>query len=934
MRALGFKTYNGFDTTLNSTHHVAAFDFPSGAVTDVNGGYIFYLDLPVFNSYEDVNVPIPHDIAIQRHSAASTVLAHTQKLDGKNDTIPWYVLPEGESEWQTCNEWVTKGSSPYALRISDGTKPFRGYVYIPTKLLQKNGYVDTSGKEIGSISFTVDVDRKTYGGSGDGRGSERGVAPIDVSAITLVSSFNKNSTLIYNDYGQLVDLASEEPVEDINTASMTSFADEFGNLINLFHTSESIPSSVTGGKNVGLVKNTTGLPFTTLMDFTVGSNDHTNLHWDAQVGGKGAMFYLEMPESENDGDVRFSTQFYVTDGQSGENNDVRQQYGYQNWYFLAEGDTAWTAKTISYYGIPLPSGFKGYVYIPFKTVTSGASDIPDTPEDENYPQERDNEGNLVYKDNITGSKTTNATDENGAPNTPIHTYQPSNTNPYYKNAGIDDEDTLTGIMIQTGGNYMVKNGNMKETDKIVVSAPVIVKGEGDDSTLPDTRKLTINQKVEYLFESYTPYEGSAAHTTLRTPTGTPRDETFEKYTITKIPNICPLVNGAYEIGNLTSGANRSFQSNNSMDTELSSGVVFYVETNVVNPEFNINVYVNVNGTWTYPATSYDSGDMYYLREGDAKWLGTGSMSSSGASAIYRRKITSDTGFKGYIYQPYGGSAATVNDAGTTGYYGYAGISVFSGEGDWLDKNGETAYLKVSRPMVVSSLETTTNLVTLDGGALVDPITNKAQTYFNEATKFVGDKSLIDLVGDVMSVAPLTNSSRDAKKVFSSAGTFVPVNGYTGAFAENTTVFGDTLARIQSTASASQTGADLVEMYFNSMTAADHSGYMLYMQNDSQDTLYFAFQPYGRKAEGGTDYIQLDSASLSFLKKEDGAWKWTSKARVTSYTYAFEPGESGFIYLSVKDLYSRASYDYLKIRTSQSGSYPTVNANFLISDLSQ
>lgn len=58
MRALGFKTYNGFDTTLNSTHHVAAFDFPSGAVTDVNGGYIFYLDLPVFNSYEDVNVPI------------------------------------------------------------------------------------------------------------------------------------------------------------------------------------------------------------------------------------------------------------------------------------------------------------------------------------------------------------------------------------------------------------------------------------------------------------------------------------------------------------------------------------------------------------------------------------------------------------------------------------------------------------------------------------------------------------------------------------------------------------------------------------------------------------------------------------------------------------------------------------------------------------
>ena len=161
MRALGFKTYNGFDTTLNSTHHVAAFDFPSGAVTDVNGGYIFYLDLPVFNSYEDVNVPIPHDIAIQRHSAASTVLAHTQKLDGKNDTIPWYVLPEGESEWQTCNEWVTKGSSPYALRISDGTKPFRGYVYIPTKLLQKNGYVDTSGKEIGSISFTVDVDRKT-----------------------------------------------------------------------------------------------------------------------------------------------------------------------------------------------------------------------------------------------------------------------------------------------------------------------------------------------------------------------------------------------------------------------------------------------------------------------------------------------------------------------------------------------------------------------------------------------------------------------------------------------------------------------------------------------------------------------------------------------------------------------------------------------------
>ena len=106
MEALGYKTYNGFGSSMNSTHVVAAFDFPTGAVTDANGGYIFYLDLPIFNSYADVNVPIEHVIALQRHTVTGSVAAYTQRISGRNDTISWYTLPDGESEWQECNEWV------------------------------------------------------------------------------------------------------------------------------------------------------------------------------------------------------------------------------------------------------------------------------------------------------------------------------------------------------------------------------------------------------------------------------------------------------------------------------------------------------------------------------------------------------------------------------------------------------------------------------------------------------------------------------------------------------------------------------------------------------------------------------------------------------------------------------------------------------------
>ena len=727
-------------------------------------------------------------------------------------------------------------------------------------------------------------------------------------------------------------VAEGDVLED--TVIMPTYLDEFGNELNIFTTNETIPSSVINFPGVSTVKNTAVLPFTALFKITAGTdlNYHTELRVKA-AAGKGALIYVEMPESADGKEVRFSTQFKIRDGQTGRVAS-RHQYADKKWYFLGENDTAWTSKTISYYGIPLASGFKGYVYIPLSTVTGGATDLPDTPENEAAPQKRNSStGAYIYTDNLTKAETESATDANGNPNKAKIEAQPSSGNPYYVNAGIDAEDELVGIVIMTGKNYMAKNGNMDPSDEVIVSAPVVVKGDVTDTTLPDTRKVVADGKEEYLFKSYVPYTGSETYTALRTPNGTKTTKTWGDIVMTKIPAISPLVSGAYEFTNL-SAQTRTFQSEASVkDTGAAIGVMFYVETTLENFEVNINsLFYDSTGTNKYPSTSHTSGDLYYIKEGDTKWTATGTRDGSGASANYRRKLKTTGTFKGYIYQPISGNASTIVSM-TEGYFKYAGITLWPTTADdsWTDASGNAATLKISDPIVVTALNTTTNKVVLDGGALVDPFTGPKTKGYLDADSFVGSVEDIDLVGDIMSLKPMADPTRNAAHVLSATkGTFNAKtnNGYTGTIVENDTIFGDDLVRVVGSDTATQNHVDMLEMNYTQTSTADVDGYMMYIRNDSDTTLRLAFQPYTVKADGNYNYTQVTS-TLPFLSQVDGKWQWSEKKNIDS---AFEvaPGEGGYFYFSNATLFNGASYKYGKIRTADKNTTPTTNVNFVAS----
>lgn len=853
------------------------------------------------------------------------------KYAAYSTSADWYMLGEDDTEWEAIPVEPTKG---YSAPVPNG---FKGYVYLPistSKILTKSGTLGIIAK-----------DSVTWASMGYGRwagyacavsgGQALVSAPFAVNGISGGLPSVKGVTVGGTYYDWFAPVEEEEPVLLEDNVVMPTFLDEYGNVTNVYHTNENIPSSVIYAKSVSAIKNTAGLPFTSLLKFPVADEkNHTYLSVKP-AAGKGAMVYVEMPKSADGNDVRFSTQILIHDGQSGEDSS-RYQYGYKDWYFLAEGDSAWTAKTISYYGIPLPSGFKGYIYIPFNTITGGASDDPSTPENEARPQERNSEtGAYIYKDNLTGDKTESATDAEGNPNAPVYTDQPSSANPYYANTGIDEQDTFRGLSIQTSANYMANNGNMALTDEIVVSAPVVVKGDVTDGTLPETRKIIAGGKEEYFFKSYVPYTGDAAHSVFRTPAGGRFDETYGDLVMTKIPAITPLVGTAYEFTNLSTQT-RTFQSNTrAKDTELSIGVVFYVETTLENFEVNINSMVyKTDGTTTYPATSYNYGDLYYLKEGDTKWTATGSKDGSGASATYRRKLKTTGTFKGYIYQPFGGSAST-QTAATPAYYSYAGITLWptTADGSWTDAKGETATLKISQPMAVYSLDVSTNKVVLDGGALVDPITGEGvKGTFLDADTFVGNAKDLNILGDVMSLKPMTDPTRNENHVLSATGTFIPYtdNGYSGEIVANDTIFGDDLLRITGSETATQSAVDMVQMNYTKTLFADVDGYAIYMKNNSETPLRFAVQPYTVKIGGGTNYTQVNASNLPFLSYNDGKWEWTTKARLTSYTYELAAGESGFLYLSNANIYNGEYTNYLKIRTSSSVDYPTTDVDFTMS----
>lgn len=760
MRALGYKTYNGFSSSMNSTHNVAAFDFPAGTVVDENGGYMFYLDLPVLNSYADKDVPLPHVIAVQRHTASGAVASYTLSL-AKNDGISWYVLPDGEKQWQECNEWVTFGENPYGLKLSDGTKPFRGYVYVPAKLLQKNGYLDKSGYEIGSISIIVDVDRKTYGGAGDGRGSERGVAPMDVSAISLISSFKADTTCVYNDYGKLVDLAEEE---DKNLAKLPFWEDENGDPTNLHGTAEKIPANITS-HNFKLTENTSGLPLTSLFSYTLPEGKET---MNAYIGFsetvspdvvKGAIFYVEIPEFDkvsytfdkgtedtSDDVTRETDKFrlaltfsgydyqrnaetglyeYNTNGSIKTKNRTFLTYGAPDWYIRSVDDQEWKLSgDKTYYGVGLPSGFKGYVCIPFNALTQN-----------NYAVSTDSF--------ITGFSVTQLTNSESkvfreAHNTsvPEYGYIP------------DDKPLVISEPIWMSGNYM------DGADEFVAS---------DEITINDVDYNYSTGKVKDFSENPTNLSlGKAFKTYSATLDGAESPYANGKRTIVPSTSLLTSKDGTYMTGvrhydskiDAETAPGRGYFPDGTLFSELTSntnsGFLFHVDMPALDEGQTHHLTVTMVGTNSGGTANTRYLDnavggtqvVYLLKDGASAWE-TRTEGVEGEWYNAYQPIVSDgtQPWNGYVFVP----KDCMNNWGS-GIYNLQEVIV----GAWVSRhsnktpNTSDKHVGVSAVSMVNGFDPTTTVMYGDDNRIVNLATGEfLDLNYSESKEYVGKQELIN-----------------------------------------------------------------------------------------------------------------------------------------------------------------------------------------------
>ena len=684
---------------------------------------------------------------------------------------------------------------------------------------------------------------------------------------------------------------------DADTAVLPRMVDMWGKEINLPHTSDYIPSSVAKGNGISLSENVTDLPLQTLFSFNASTGTNTDIKVEGSQG-KGVMFYVKMPESLNGEITRLCLYLIITDAQTGYTERIRYQWGYVNWYSLAKGSGAWKAEYITNYGIPLAGGFEGFVYIPANAVTLGSDAVDDNP-----------------------------------------------------NMGIDSDDIITGVQFQTVGGDMLSEGSMTADSVITVSAPILIKGDVSDPSLPDTRKLVAGGEEIYLWDYYKPYTGSAAYSAFGTPDGSfVVNKGDSSAVMTEIEGIPPLLDTpSYQFSGITNEGVRTFFSDTTQpDDALSCGVVFYVETTLKDPEFTF--YFSTSEASSQ--TSYGYGSFYYLREGDTSWKATGGgRIQGGATDDWRRRILSDDGFKGYIYHPFSGDISYASFE--SGHFTGASVHIHSnatdnGEVKWLDKDGNEAVIKISNPLVVTSFNENSSLVTLDGGALYDPFTGEVQdgSVDNYAPDtFIGNEALVNSgnLENLLSLELGSDPERIKNGVTTGAngsGAFYGDvdNGFAYSLTNNNTVFKESLLRVTSTNNDKKIAQNIATLLFKKMDASQYDGYMLYMRNDSDTDLYFALQPYPKKEDGNTlSWAQVTRSSLPFLTQNDGKWEWSYIPKVTDmyYTYCLPAGQGGFLYLTEDDdcLGGGASYNELVIRSAEDRNtdlYYTAKCDFVVS----
>ena len=669
------------------------------------------------------------------------------------------------------------------------------------------------------------------------------------------------------------DTATEQTeAESLDNAKLAYWEDEQGTELQLFPKSErGIPSNITSAE-FKLIENTTKLPLTSLFKIDGSAKDannkidsHIAFSEEISLGEySGVVHYVEIPE------IPTVSYTYTNYGKK-ETNDFLFSIGYgragttglynTETYIRAIGDLNWQKKgttssgQTAQYGVMLPSGWKGYVYIPFKSIGGTEDDI------------------------VTGM------------------YAPKEAVP----GTVKEDGTVEADIFRDSPTGQIFKSYLPEDKPFVISEPIWIMGSlADTVAAPDS---LIIDGTEYDFNNGKAQssQSSGKHMDLTNLSGVMHSEfsSVDVYT-----EAAPAINGYYA-GTKPSGGTRTAIASISPLTEspsvLASGfkhahnnyataeefgnpynaetVVFKFAENTTLPDAGFLVYAelpSVNGNHRIRSRgfSYDgnsdsnlisqmiSGTMpswYILPDGEKTWTEkkvTVGQSSLDYSINFDDAVNGvSPAFKGWIYIPSRfwrltntNTAVQMLSLNTVTYDATTGVDI-----------------KFSAMTGISSFDPTTTIVVGDNNKVVDIATGEVVD-FGAADEFIGKEELINNgnPANVLSVEyNLTQHSTASNK------TFGVQQGSTAKLYNSSLAFN---WLVEITGNGNRALGYLGTMFISSFGEAgnEYDGYMFYIKNVSDADMKFEIQ----NVASGTytiveDYYYLDDVNPSAWVFVDG-----------------------------------------------------------------
>lgn len=561
----------------------------------------------------------------------------------------------------------------------------------------------------------------------------------------LISVILAVTLLVTSVIGVSMFTASAETTAD--TVVMPTYVDKDGDPINVYHTMESLPLSVVAQGNaegVGTVTaepNTSNLPVDFLFGIQPGiHNYNVRINFDKVTGGKGAVFYVEVPEfdsytlqladsdgGEPNGDTKTATNFrlgimIVVETEDGDL--YTQQYARSRpVYTVTTGQTEWQAQTMNGNGVSLASGFKGYVYIPFSSL------------DENYT--------WTGSDTVVGIQFMNLTN------------------------AVSYDETSQGYVsgwTQLNGRPNPWYGWVPDGEQLLVSAPAIVTGDIDTDTDASGSVLDAEvskpsaESVAYEGVSYgffardtgnlpaTSATGTSITTAMNAGTVSVSAGTSGTVTITETTSLTPVTTKpSYTLTNYTNdyGWSKGLFTQNFKDgtaptyngTDYYNGFMFYVELPQITGDHALYPQFQQNGRSAAYLNTNAGKVVYYLPLGGTSWISTEERSTSPSNSNAVTLELDGAAFNGYIYIPFSSCNYAPNSSTTS--FVSAQLNFYNP----TDDNTASREYKVGSAILVETFDSSNVLAYTDDGLI-----NLSNGLFHDndyasADKFYGNETL-------------------------------------------------------------------------------------------------------------------------------------------------------------------------------------------------